>query len=47
MFSFLSKIFAPKNKPEEVKEEIKTIKEKFDEYCELNPEADECREYDV
>lgn len=30
---------------EKVKE--KTIKDKFDEYCESNPEADECREYDV
>lgn len=29
----------------EIKE--KTLKEKFNEYCELNPEADECREYDV
>lgn len=34
-------------KEKETKEEIKTPKEKFDEYCDLNPEADECREYDV
>lgn len=43
------KISAQKITETEVKENIKkkTPKEKFDEYCELNPEADECREYDV
>lgn len=41
------KISDQKNLETEVKEKEKTIKDKFDEYCELNPEADECREYDV
>ena len=49
MLEKLRKIFSPKPAVEEVKEQIKekTIKEKFNEYCELNPDADECREYDV
>jgi CP12 domain len=49
MFNFFTKKNFPVNKLEEVKEQIKekTIKEKFNEYCELNPDADECREYDV
>jgi CP12 domain len=49
MLEKLRKIFFPNTNVEKVEEKIeeKTIKEKFNEYCELNPDADECREYDV
>lgn len=48
MFNIFKKDKSPKqdNKTtENIKE--KTIRDKFNEYCEENPNADECRVYDV